>query len=45
MDEVTDNTQCNHEWVGRRVGGSPDDIGSYKWVVYCQKCGMEKQEE
>lgn len=31
----------SHRWVGRQMGGSPVDISSVEWVVYCDDCGIE----
>lgn len=35
---------CEHQWQTQRVGGSPDDHMSLEAVIYCLRCGRERQE-
>jgi hypothetical protein len=41
LEAIEAQKTCEHEWTGQRLGGAPDDAGSYEWVGFCKKCGVE----
>jgi hypothetical protein len=41
MTEPEQQEECDHVWVGRQMGGSPDTAEAYEWIEYCDLCGME----
>ncbi len=38
---MEEQTNCEHKYIGRQVGGDPTEASSYEWVEYCEKCGLE----
>lgn len=32
---------CDHEFTGQQVGGCPAEAGSYEYVEWCVKCGVD----
>jgi hypothetical protein len=44
-DDEEEEIVCAHVWIRKRQGGPPDMAESLEVVEFCEKCGIEKEDE